>query len=294
MKIFLAAPPVKSRSLNRVATALEIYQPPGVHVVDKIADADFAVLHVIGRCEQMHRLADELKLLGKKYAVIQYCLRSTQKPHCSEWTWLWENAEVVWSYYDLRELCRDDKVASDFNFYHAPLGVNSSMFHDRLNLNGNRPYFTMTHGQSWLTEGVREVVWATHQVGKKAFHLGQRIHGGMNVFSLNNIDDPQLSSMYSQCEYVCPLRRIEGFELPAAEGLLCGARPVLFDKPHYRQWYGDWAEYIPEVERQATIEALVHLFMKPRRPVSQAEIEAAKYQFSWPRVTKGFWEQALQ
>lgn len=285
---------MKSPSLRRVATALEVYQPAPHHIVKTEEEADLVVLHVIGRCEQVLEHARQLKSAGKRYAVIQYCLRSTQRPDTKDWLELWRYAKVVWSYYDLPALCYQDGNKAAFNFYYAPLGANPAQFYDRLQMNGSRPYLAMTHGQSWLTEGVREVVWATRHLGKKALHLGQTLHRGMDVDCLVNIDDTQLSHAYSQTQYICPLRRIEGFELPAAEGVLCGARPVLFDKPHYRAWYKNLAEYIPEGNREQTVRELVEVFSRPYRKVTNLEILDARQRFSWPPIINHFWERALE
>jgi hypothetical protein len=295
LKVYLEPPPVKSPSLRRVEAALKQYAPPEVHVVDRVGEADLVVLHVIGRCEQIHNEARDLMVAGKKYAVIQYCLRSTQKPRTQDWRSLWKNSRLVWSYYNLDALAAEDGENRErtWEFYHAPLGAHGSVFFDRLSLNGSRPYLSMTHGQSWLTEGVREVAWATRLVGKKAFHLGGPIHRGMDIDCQQDISDDQLASVMSQVRYVCPLRRTEGFELPAVEGLFCGARPVLYNRPHYQQWYGDLAEYIEELPRQQVIDQLVALFQQPYRRVRPEEIQVAHERFSWPKIIKGFWERAL-
>ncbi len=292
MKVYCKPPVVKSRSLERVASMLPTYAPYDLEFTDRKKDADLVVLHVIGRCEQVLAEADELLRAGKKYAVIQYCVRSTQKPNVDFWNQLWYHAEAVWSYYDLNQLSDEDGYQLNCNFYHAPLGACGSTFEDYSN-GEPRPYLAMTHGQSWLTEGVREVVWASRQVGRKAIHLGQSLHRGMDVYCHEDVSDAHLAQLYSQVQYVCPLRRIEGFELPAAEGLLCGARPVLYDKPHYRGWYGELAEYIQEGPREQVLEQLTALFQGPYRAVTACEKKVARERFYWPRVVKGFWEAVL-
>jgi hypothetical protein len=264
-----------------------------VEVVHQASAADLVVLHVIGRCEAVTGHAQELVDKGKDFAVIQYCLKSTQKPEVANWLQMWNSAIVVWSYYDLVTECLKERWAPGFQFYYAPLGAHSSVFYDRCNLNGTRPYLAMTHGQSWLTEGVREVVLATQQLNKVAFHVGSPVYRGEHLVHAQNISDDELATKYSQCQYVCPLRRTEGFELPAVEGLLCGARPVLYDQPHYRHWYGDYAEYIQELPRPEVLKQLVHLFDRPYRPVTHDEIATAREKFSWPKIIKGFWECVL-
>src|SRR5688572_30420855 len=137
MKVFVKAPAGLSRAMSRVEDALIEYAPTpvpndpdsGVYLVKSREEADLVVLHVIG--EEGITEAAKLKTAGKKYAIIQYCLRTTQKPDTLAWLETWRNAECVWSYYDLRALWKedadgtggDDIFEKDINFYYAPLGV---------------------------------------------------------------------------------------------------------------------------------------------------------------------------
>ena len=81
-----------------------------------------------------------------------------------------------------------------------------------------------------------EILLAAEGLGKKVFQLGSGENTDTITYS-NNADDKTLAKYYSQCEFVSGLRRIEGFELPVIEGLLCGARPICFDIPDYRHWF---------------------------------------------------------
>jgi hypothetical protein len=106
------------------------------------------------------------------------------------------------------------------------------------------------------------------------------------------LEDEQLAAIYNECEFTSGLRRIEGFELPAAEGLLCGSRPIMFDKPHYKHWYGDWAYYIPELDREGVLECLKFIFDNEKaKPVTDEEWENAAALFNWPRLVGDFWRQ---
>lgn len=291
MKVFV--PPHWSRAIDRAAQALRAYAPPDVEIVRQPHEADLVVMHVVGRLDQ---LKDEIAWTtrqGQSYALVQYALRSTQKPHCAHWAGAWAGAKVVWSYYNLPALLEQDcgnGIELAGKFYHAPLGVYTSTFHDRCR---RRIFVACTHGTSWLSEGVREVVVAARTLKRPVFHLGPHVRHADGMVAEVNLSDDAVATRYSECEYVTPLRRIEGFELPAAEGLLCGARPVLFDRPHYRQWFGDWADYIPEGSRPEVEAALTRRLAQPARPVTVEEyIEAARL-FNWPRIVKGFWDRCL-
>lgn len=287
-------PPHWSKAIQRIAAALKQYVPPDVTIVESPHDADLVVIHVIGRRNQIQTEIDWALERGQRYAMAQYVLRSTQKPNTAEWLGIWQQAALVWSYYDLPALCVEDGGAyTGTNFYHAPLGVHRSTFYDRRKLNGTRPFVAMTHGTSWLCEGVREATIAARDVGRPVWHLGPHVRKADGMLAEHDVTDDKLATRYSECDYVCALRRTEGFELPAAEGLLCGARPVLYDRPHYRHWYGDFAEYIPEGDRPHVVDALRALFRRPIRRVSEVEQMAAAALFHWPTIAEGFWAQCL-
>lgn len=283
MKVYLDPPQVASPSLRRVADALTRYKPDDVEIVHDRQEAELVVLHVIGRQDQSLEEASQVM----DYAVIQYAVRSTLRPHTGSWLPLWRNARLVWSYYDLPYLCQEDEVSFWFPFYYAPLGVDE-VFHKR-GLFKN--FMIATSGQSYLTESVRECIKAARGFELSIFHLGSELKFD-DVVCRSGISDEELAVFYEQCLYVSGLRRIEGFELPAAEGLLCGARPIMFDRPHYRQWFNDFAIFIPETPRDQTINDLIQVFSKAERlPVTDEEIAAAREIFNWETICKGFWER---
>jgi len=290
MKAYVAAPVVQSRSIGRVAEALATYAPPSVEIVTDKDAADLVVLHVIGRRDQMLAEAARLVGRGQAYAVMQYVLKSTQKPDPWDWAVLWIAARVTWSYLDLAAAlgpCYDDSPRG--RFYHAPLGVDADVFRP-MPLTQPGRWLIGTSGQSWLTESVRECAHAALRVGGSMFHLGPDM-AATHVMSVSGLTDEQLAYYWSACQFVSGLRRIEGFELPAVEGLLCGARPVLFDKPHYRRWYGAWADYIEETDRAGVIDQLEALFRRGARPVTTDERAAAVARFNWSTLVPAFWQR---
>lgn len=285
MKVYIKPPDVYSPSLTRVANALKKYKPSTVEIVNTVNEADFVVFHVIGRQDQMY---EQALSIGKPYAVIQYALRSTMRPDPESWIDLWRNANVVWSYYDLTEW------SADFNFYHAPLGVDESIKKKET----QKRYLMMTSGQSYLTESVRECIYACRGLGK-VFHLGEahdipseHLESG-RVEMQSGITDDEVSIKYSQSMYVSGLRRDEGFELPVIEGLVCGAKPIVFDKPHYRHWFDDFAIFIPENSRDEVVRSLKSVFSASPSPVTQQDIDAVRRKFNWSSITSQFWEKAL-
>ena len=284
MKVYLKPPRVASPSLARVASALELYAPKGITIVDRKRDADLVILHAIGRQDQILKEASEVN----DYAVIQYAVRSTLRPTTEGWWPLWRDARAVWSYYDLQMLMDQDNVRAVLDFYHAPLGVSDAFSRK----SDAKKYMIATTGQSYLTESVRECHLAAMHLGWPVFHLGEEQEQTM-MTCRTGVSDGELAELYAQCRYVSGLRRIEGFELPAAEGLICGARPILFDRPHYRQWFEEFAIFIPETPREQTIEDLKAVFAQTYKPVTDQEIALARKRFNWKKITKGFWERLI-
>jgi len=199
MKVFLT--PLQhddGPSEMRVVKSLVDYAIPGTEIVSDRNDADLVIFHVIGRQERIRRLSDYLKAHNQRYVIIQYCLRSTQKPSTEGWLPIWRGAKFVWSYYDLRALCDEDGTSQDFAFYHAPLGVDSEVF--QAQPDSKRPYIICTSGLSVSTESVAEAMRAAQRVNRPVFHLGPNLHFGSNVTYMTGIDDATLAKMYSQCE----------------------------------------------------------------------------------------------
>jgi glycosyltransferase involved in cell wall biosynthesis len=296
MNVFLKGQVGLSKAMDRIIKQLMRHKPSYVQIVDDPLDSDLVILHVIGFPET-EETVKRLVSLGKKYAIIQYCLRTTQKPDCASWIPIWQGAELVWSYYDLQELCREDGVEFpvDTLFYYAPLGVDTGVFNKGLRPRPY-PYKILTTGTLAPHESVDLVNIALQVTGGRQVHIGQLEQKRVGfkdelVDFFNEISDPVLAQKYRLSEYVSGLRRVEGFELPAAEGLVCGARPILFDKPHYRQWYEDLgAIFIPEEDDSKILLSLKQVLGTPLENWPPLDIDAAIRRFDWGRICNGFWD----
>ncbi len=298
MKVYLT-PPQPSRGLQRIADALVRYAPPGTEFTTELRDADLVILYAIGRNDALREKAHSITMRGQRYAVIQVCLRSTMKPCTYDWRDIWDAAAVVWSYYDLNLAIANDifnygiDVKGSFNldnFYHAPLGADAQTFQIHKNWKA-RDYVILSSGLSRLSESVRECHLAAQEVGRPSAHLGNHVKLPPTADSFSGMPDDVLRGLYNTCEFVSGLRRTEGFELPAVEGLLCGARPVVFDTPDYHWNYGDHAEYIHEGTRAEVVEQLVALFKAGPRGVTEEERADAVERFNWATIIGGFYER---
>lgn len=290
LKAYVEPTGLHSRAMVRVAKALEKYVPAGVRVVPRVGDADLVVAHVIASDALVS--GRQFRQKGQRYAAIQYCLTTSSLPNVEDWLEYWANAEVVWSYYDLgvaSALC-------GFRFFHAPLGLDDAF--RAVVSEGRRERLVVTSGYvaGPGAEAIEEVWRAAGLLGMKALHVGPSNVAGMakvpGWHAVSNLRDEDLANLYRRAEWVSGLRYVEGFELPAAEGLACGARPILFDQPAMRQWYGDGALYVPECHGEELVDRLASLMSVPW-PVSGEERKRALDSFDWSSIVPGFWRQVM-
>ena len=286
MRVYLDVPH-ESIALARIRQAVAYYAPDSVEIVEDERSAEVVVLTVIGRFQQTTRRVRSMCARGQRYAVIQVCLESTMVPDPRDWLQLWRGALVVWSTYNLEAM-----IGRIPGFYHAPFGADADAFRLPVNGGDSRLYLMMASGPSWLTESVREVVLACRSVGGRPVVLGPG-GAGRDVDTMTGLSDAQLADLYRQCWYVSGLRRTEGFELGAAEGILCGARPVLFDRPHYREWYDGLGVFIRERSRPEVIADVRAMLACGLRPVTETTRADAAQRFDWARLAGGFWERCL-
>lgn len=294
MKVYLELP-TKSRGITRVYDALVKYKPFSIDIVKDPKQADLHIIHVIGRYDSIKSRIERLNAIKKPYVLIQYCLKSTMRPKAIDWLDLWQGARLVWSYYDLPAIIREEELYwvrhnTQIPFYHAPLGVDSSLFKD---LNVHRTFIVGTSSQHALSEGVRECVFAAKRIGRPVFHLGHELRRGEDVVCKGNLSDEDVAYWFSRCEFVSGLRRVEGFELPVIEGLLCGARPIVYDRPEMRQWYDDLAVFIKEGTRDEVINQLEEVFKKGAQPVTDTEKDMVRHRFNWESIITNFWNKIV-
>lgn len=268
MKIF-AEDLMSNYAISRIVKALKDNAPDWAEFVDDESEADLVIIYAYGHRRHVWWRTLRLKEQGKKSAIVQLVVRSTRNPKTEDWLPIWNDAELVWSYYDLYDYCAEDGNKPSFKFYLAPLGVDPSIFKETK----SKKVYRIVAGNS-RDENTNQCINAANG---DAYVLGQ------------NISDDELAKVYSQSEYVSGLRRTEGFEMPVLEGLMCGARPVCFNRPHYKKWFGDLAEYIEEDDNVE--ESLRKLFAKPVRRVNDVEKARVKRLFNWYTITKGFWER---
>jgi hypothetical protein len=269
-----------SQSLIRVSNALKKHVPKEIEIVKKPSEADVQFLHYIG-----HGCLEFLE--APEIVVIQYCYKIIENKELMHK--IWEKARLVWSYYDL-----------PLNeYYLSPLGIDPDFVAYAPNSN-LRDLGVMTSG--YLSgkdcEAIEEVAIAADILDVPVMHLGPDKPGGMKRFlpnwnSINGVSDSELAETYGRCKWVSGLRYIEGFELPILEGLVCGARPIVFDRPEMRYWYEGHVEFVPETYGKELVKHLVEILKREPKPVTPEERIQVLNKFNWKIILNGLWERLL-
>ena len=285
MKVCLEVLPSKlSKAMYRTAEGLANAAPPEVEIVGRPEDADLQILHVIGSGSLDHLGCD-------RYAAIQYCYKTTEwGDDPAAWSAFWSGADLVWSYYDLSA-----DVPRETPFLLMPLGV-SPKFSQNVLSEQYRSIGIMTSGfvSGLKAEAIEEVAIAADRVELSVQHVGPDTIEGMerpsgDWQSCTGIDDYQLRSLYERSRWVSGLRHVEGFELPVIEGLVNGARPIVFDRPETRLWFNGFAEFIPECSGGELVKKLSSVLWRQPRPVTEKERASALIKFGQDSISRTFW-----
>ena len=278
MKVFAEVlPRTLGHVMHRANAELRRHAPDGVEFVDDVDDADLQILDVIGTGSLEY-------LAHPDHVLLQHCYLTTETQDPGYWLPRFRGARLVMSTYDLHALTGAD----DFALYRAPFGVDATVFRPR---DVPRGAAIMTSGHDANGEAIRECYDAARSCGLDVLHLGRDFAYGPRFRAYEGVGDEDLARLYSSCRWVSGLRRGEGFELPVVEGLACGARPICFDTPSYRHWFGDNAVFVPEIEPRALTRALREVLAAPPEPVGEAEREDVVRRFDWAETFGGLWSR---
>ena len=278
MRVFLNAH-WYSRGINRVIFELYKYLPEDFVIADDPESADLVVLHINGRHDHNLIRAQKVKDARHRYAVIQYVMKSCRNPNPEEWADLWDDAQVIWSYYDLKKWIPD--------MYHAPLGVTDKFYKEDV----EKKYLIGTMGTEPKSECFNEARLACFKAGGRMLHIGKKFAEDPIIDFVDNVPDDKLRTLYNQCKWFSVLRRADGFEIIGLEALMCGVRPIMFDTPNYRQWYNDYSKFIPEKSVGDTVRDLTKVLQGEPSVVTDSEIEEVRERFDWKPIIEGFWDK---
>jgi glycosyltransferase involved in cell wall biosynthesis len=109
------------------------------------------------------------------------------------------------------------------------------------------------------------------------------------------VEDHELVELYKSCKFVSGLRSGSGFEVPVLEGASMGATPICFDNIYYRQWFNDFAVFIPEEFDVDMATNLVNIYNNyDMFKMSVEQIKHVRDKFKWETIAKNFWAEVLR
>ena len=262
------------RVMYRFVEAIKRFAPESVFFVQRAEEADLQILQVIG-------LGSLPFLKCKDYVVFQHCFLTSET---RAWLGIWEKARLVASCYDLPSM-----LPGNYRFHRMPMGVDSAKWSE---VTEQKRYLCMATGYDPAQEAIREMFDTCYSLGGTLVHVNRNFNWGKGYVNYDNISDEKMQELYSKSQFVSALRHTEGFELPAVEGLLCGARPVMFDLPCYRYWFNDVALFVEEKHGVALVQDLVRVLSSPK-PVEENERNWARRKFDWSVIIPELWRTIL-
>lgn len=279
-------PTTLGRVIYRINKYLRIYSPEWAEFVSSPKDADFQILDVIGK--------GSLEFINNNNLIfLQHCFLTSEDSSPNYWHPVLQRAKLVVSYMDLNRLLENRQI----NFLRVPWGVDPNCFFTSENVEKN--FEIISTGYISSTESIEEAYKAVHRIGKSMINIGKNFSFGPGFSCKENISDEEFRRLYERSKYVIGLRKIEGFELPIIEGLLCGARGICYNADHYKHWFGNLVEYIDEdpmssygVSYSGLVEEQIYNIITGQyRSVTQEEKELVKSKFSWKVIMKKIWER---
>jgi glycosyltransferase involved in cell wall biosynthesis len=287
MKIYAEVlPTTLGRVVYRINKNLKQFAPPWAEFTKDPTQADVQILDVIGKGSLEFIKNDNL-------IMFQHCYLTTETSDPAFWYPIFSSAKLVASYIDIPKLLGRD----DFNFLRTPWGVDPNSF---FSLGPVHKHFdVLSTGYVSSTESIQEAYNAVVRLGGHMVNIGHNFKFGRGFSHAENISDAELRKLYERSRYVIGLRKMEGYELPILEGLLCGTRGICYNSDHYTHWFGDLVEYIEEdplslcgVEYSKVVEDQIYnIISEPYREVTKEEKELVINKFSWENIYKRIWKE---
>lgn len=265
--------PSWGRAFQRISDAIHKYAPAWVQWVESEDDADLLFIHIVGESEIPWAQKKKDKVL------IQHCYFTGGR---TVWHEYWPTAKLTVSFHDLKKY-----VPFDFNFISIPWGADPEKF--KLANNGKRSFKAMTTGEVFETEAIDKAFEAAKATHSTLIHTG-RDFGWDKRFYQNHplLPDNELIEFLNDSEYVIALREIEGFELMAVEGLMCGARPIVYDLDTYH-WYKGHAVFIDPTKE--VVPQLIEIFKTSPKSVTSEERKIIVEKFGWANIMHTFYNK---
>jgi len=284
LKIFFPLDPNWGVVMHRITYDFQRNAPKGIEFVSTYEEADMVFWHILAPRELPK---------DKPCMIFFHCFGLDRGEQVmDEFVKMFRQAKMVYSYYPLEKYL---PTMEGINYMRRPWGVDSSIFYRMPEV--KKQYTCLATGYVASTEAIMELYRACEAVNGKLLHIGGPLDaevGFLNPMFYERaigISDDDMRRVYNMCHWTSALRRHEGFELPAMEGLLCGSQPICFDVPDfYNHWFSDFATFVPHTNPDKVTDELIKLF-KTTPLVSQGKIDSVKERFDVNKLAKEFWSE---
>ena len=279
LKLYEYKNPDWGRAFTHISDALHKWTPDGMIWVSKMEEAHVAIVHVVGMGEIVHL---DMK---RPTVIVQHCY-FTANPDVADYPNYWEKSLFTTSFHNLPSYT-DRK----FQFYGMPWGADPDVF-KRPDIDVKKDIKIMTTGEIADTECLDKVYNACQHIGHTMYHTGKNFGYDTRYYqNYSLLPEPDFVKFLQRSQYVSALRMMEGFELMAVEGLMCGARPITFSTDTYR-WFHKYAYVLDPFEDIAL--QLTFILEKEPKPIGEEEYKEIVDTFSWKIIMKGFYNKLTE
>lgn len=299
MKCFLVFGGELRQGGTRIRNSLTRYAPQDIEFVDNMEEADFVIFH--------HQYRQDLDFFMHNCNKPMIFLISELQNSKEYFKQFFSNPllKMTYTFHPLRHLGYvDDNDRT--NHVLGAWGFDDSLFaqEDPQKLvNLDRPNTSICFG-FYDSERYFEQYLSVKATNGRLIHLDIKkwdfLRQGM-FFDENHhwykewVEDDELVELYKTCKFVSGLRSGSGFETPVLEGISMGCRPLCFDNIYYRQWFNDFAIFIPEEFDVDMTNNLINVFRDyDNHKVTADEIKYVREKFKWETVATNFWREVLQ
>ena len=276
IKLFEYQNPSWGTAFKRISKAFHDYSPSNIQWKEYAGSADVVMVHVVGTGEIP--IIEKVLKAGKKIIIVAHIYRTGGN---IDWETLLPEAILSVSFHDFKSYFPN----LNCNFYSTPWGVDNTIIYD-MNIPKTRKI--LSTGYVADTECLDKLYQACVNTNNFMYHTGKNFEFGEKYVHIPWLNDQGFNTMLNSVQYTSCLRDIEGFEMMGAEGLFCGARPIVPDLPTY-DWYEDFGYYV-DMQKDIVKQLEDLLLLTPPVP-KEDEMQRIRELFDWKNIVPSIFER---
>jgi len=281
------------RAMHNIALQIFKYKPDWVEETKDYNQCDLVIEHIIGDHFSSPFYQDKAlsqRIKNKPFVLFLYCFGCPvgHAKNSAFFKWIFDNAKMIHTYLPL-----DIHGFGGYdNIHYSPIGYNHESYYYSPTIKQKKSIMATGYVSSY--EAIEEVYSAAQKSNNVMHHVGHNFRWDKKTYKhYEKIPDKTMRDLYLQSKYISGLRRGEGFEIPVLEGAACGARPLVFDNPHY-YWFEKFAIFIEESDFDSVRQQIYDIIIRDEDVTVEEETRNyIRETFAWDVVAPLFW-QALE